>query len=109
MTLKQQIAADAAVFFNAGEFAESATYNGTSIEVIPEIGQTLQPGNTVDSDGTSARALFWVKAADVAAPDSGDMIVHDGKEWQVVRIAESDGTVHYLECIGDVSPYRLGR
>lgn len=107
MALKQQIAADIAVFFN--EFAEPATYNGANIDVIPEIGQTLQPGNTVDSDGTSSRALFWVKAADVSAPDSGDLIVYDGKEWQVVRVAESDGAAHCLECIGDVSPYRIGR
>ena len=53
MSLKSQIAADAAIFFNPDEFGESATYNGDPITVIPEIGATLQVGNTIDTDGSA--------------------------------------------------------
>lgn len=109
MNFKDQMAVDAAVFFNAAEFGEAATYNGDPVTVVPEIGATLQPGNTIDTDGSSDRALFWVKAADVASPESGDVIEHNAKTWDVIRIVATDSAAHCLECIGARSPYRLGR
>lgn len=109
MNFKDQMAADAAVFFNAAEFGEAATYNGDPVTVVPEIGATLQPGNTVEPDGSSDRAIFWVKVADVASPESGDVIEHNTKSWDVIRIVATDSAAHCVECIGARSPYRLGR
>jgi len=104
MSLKTQMAADiSAVFFNASEFAETVTYNGTSITAIPEIGESNQKGNEYSSDGSSDRAEFCVKVANVADPVPGDVIVYSGKSWTVARVLESDANMHRVLCTGSQS------
>jgi len=107
MTLKSQMAADAAIFFNLNEFGEAATYNGSTVTVIPEIGATLQNGNTIDTTGFSNRAVFCVPVASVPHPSGTDTIIHAGKTWYVVRVLESDSVSHRIECVGTVAPHRL--
>lgn len=109
MSLKTQIEADSTVFFNADDFAEAVLYNGQAVVAVPELGATLQRGNTIDSDGVSDRALFWLKVSDVAEPEPGDEVTHNNKTWTVLRLVESDSASHCVECVGQVSPYRLGR
>ena len=100
------MAADADVFFNQDEFADPATYNGDSIKIVPEIGLTLQSGDTIQSNGSSDRAVFYIKTTDVSDPAGGDLISHKGKNWEVVRLIESDETTHSVECVSNVSPHR---
>lgn len=111
MNFKEQLAADvSAVFFNPDEFAESVTYRSgyagavQSILAIPEIGEDNVQGNTFASDGSSARAFFWLRAADVPQPEPPDVIVHAGVEWNVARISESAEGMHKVECVGSESP-----
>lgn len=105
MTLKDQIAADVAIFFNTDEFAEQVTYNGVSILVVPEIGETNQRGNGIVSDGRSDKAYFWVEVSEVPNPVAGDTISHLSKTWSVVRVAEGDGGMYKLECVANESPW----
>lgn len=99
MTLKTQMAADAAaVFMNENEFADRATYNGASIPVVAEPGPDKMSGNTFTSDGQADRAVFWVRETDVSEPEEGDEIIHKNKEWRVARVLESGGGMHKLEC-----------
>lgn len=107
MTLKTIIAADAAIFFNVDECGEPATYNGSPITVIPKIGATLQPGDLVNNDGTTSRAVFILNVSEVPAPVSNDKIVHNGITWTMVKKGPSDSVMHQLECVSSISPHRL--
>lgn len=109
MSLKDVMAADAAIFFNSNEFAEAATYNGVQIDVVPEIGAELQDGNAVEKEGSADRAIFWVKKSDVSSPKAGDVIVFESKTWRVVRLISTDAVMHSVECVGRISPHQLGR
>lgn len=104
MSLKTQMAADlSAVFFNTSEFAETVTYNDTSITAIPEIGESNQKGNEFSTDGSADRAEFFIMVADIADPVPGDVIVHYSKTWTVVRVLESDSAMHRVLCTGSQS------
>jgi len=96
------------IFLAEGGPGESATYNGTTIMVLPEIGQTLQSGNNVNSEGSSDRAVFGVAVTDVSLPAANDKIVHSGKTWTVARILSTDSAMHRVECSANFSPYRRG-
>ncbi|MHC1758320.1 MAG: hypothetical protein AB9917_02180 [Negativicutes bacterium] len=109
MNFKDQMAADAAVFFNINEFGEAATYNGDPVTVVPEIGATLQPGTGLDSTGNSDRASFWVLKSEISAPKETDQIVHDGITWTAYKIGETDNVMHRVECSSRVVPHQWGR
>ena len=87
MNFKEQIAADAAIFFNQNEFAEPATYNGKAIFVIPEIGEGQNRG---EPDQRRDMAYFEILKTDISYPKQGDVLVHDGIEWEFAEIAAID-------------------
>lgn len=92
MTLKTQMAADVpAVFLNASEHAEAATYtpsggSGRAITVVLEehelIGTTGQP----DGRGIPRRATIWASSdptTGIATPLEGETIVAAGVTWRI--------------------------
>lgn len=104
MSLKTQMTADiSAVFFSIDEFAESVTYNGSTIIAVPELGETNRKGNEFSSDGSADRATFHVKATDVPSPAAGDEITFNGVTWAVARVLESDANMHTLLCTANNS------
>lgn len=89
MTLRDQIAADLpAIFYNEDEHAEQATYNGASILVVEDGGQsrtTNVPGVYVP--GMSIRVM----ATDVPAAKPGDKVLLRAVTWYVATPPISDG------------------
>lgn len=95
-TFTDQIAADMAVFFNADEFAEAATYQGSEILVVEaEVGErdTGVPGFTVP-----LYAIF-VKASDVARPKAGDAVTFRGVSCTVAPYPKSEGGIWRVELL----------
>lgn len=45
-----------------------------------------------------ANKLFFIKSADVASPNRGDVLVHGSDNWQVVDIQSAEGH-HELRCL----------
>ena len=105
MTLKDQMTADMATFFNADEFAETIVYAGASIVAIVDIGVSNESGTEFGSDGRSDRGQVIVKASDVAAPKTGDVIVMRGETWRVAQLVSSDGYTHTLSLTGRSRPW----
>jgi len=81
MTFKDHLATDLAnIFFNDSEFAETATYNGKQIEIIPDatmLQSTSVPGVIVPG------MTVYVRADQQAKCKQGDKIVHDGNTYYV--------------------------
>lgn len=95
-----------AVFFDPDNgIAEPATYNGTSVDVLPEIGSTGVKGNVITMEGTADRAVFGIKVSDINNPKPGDKIVHDAKTWYVSNMVSTDGVLIRLACVGNESVY----
>lgn len=95
-TFTDQIADDFAVFFNADEFAEAATYQGADVLVVEaEVGErdTGSPGFTVP--------LFavFVKATDVARPKAGDAVTFRGVSCTVAPFPQSEGGLWRVELL----------
>lgn len=97
MSLADDIAADlTAHHFNTDEFAESVTYNGTTIAAVVEYGE--DPATPKSYAGAGARsqverADLWVKVADVARPAYRDTVVIGGRTWYVRGVLSGDGFV----------------
>lgn len=100
MTFKERLARNINVFFNLNEFAETVMYNGNSIVVVPNLGSDLEDGNIVGYHGTSARAIFYLKAVEVPIPRHGDILTYNGEDWTVVQVVYSKGGVHKIACTG---------
>ena len=99
------LAGDVEIFFD--EFSEPATYSGIPIQVIPEIGSNWQKGGPVASDGVAGTAFFSVRESDVADPQGGDVIAYKSKNYTVLRVIETDGLIHKVECtFAESSIYR---
>lgn len=107
MSIKSQIVADVDIFFNIDEFAEEATYNGKDILVIPKIGEGQSSKKPFENASRYVDAYFSIMASDVPDPEIGDVLVHNGKEWQFATIAETDGVIHRLRFTGDESAILL--
>lgn len=95
MNFKEQMAADAAIFFNQNEFAEPVKYNGKSIFVIPEIGEGFNRGQP---DPRRGMAFFDVQKVDISDPKTGDVILYDNKEWEFAEIISTDEISHTIKC-----------
>lgn len=94
MTLKAQMAADAAIFFNADEFGEYVTYNGVEIIAIADIGEGIQRGQ-VNNNGQAG--YFEVQKTDVPNPKVHDIIIDSrGRSWKVNEISAEDETSFVL-------------
>ncbi len=98
------------VFFDPDDGnPEAATYNSIAVNVLPEIGRTLQNGNAIEQVGTSDRAIFGVRIADVAEPKANDVIIHKGKTWRFARLVSSEAGLHRIECVSNMNPHNLRR
>ena len=100
MSLKDQMAADAAIFFNTNEFGEQVLYNGVKITAIVDIGEGIRRSQT---ENRGITGYFEVKKADVPNPEVGDIIVADGVEWSFIEIASSDSISYVLKFIANGS------
>ena len=76
MTLKTQMLADQAVFFNTSEFAFAATYTVAETSVSSSINVIFVPGEdlTQFTGGKSAVSLMAVKKSDVSHPAVYDTV-----------------------------------
>lgn len=89
-------AADLAVFFNTGEFAESGTYRagGTgdpeTVSVIPDLG--TRRGDLHGADIVTNGATFLVRVSDIASPASGDTLVIGATTYTFQGTPELDYT-----------------
>jgi hypothetical protein len=100
MTLKAQIEADNAIFFNENEFAVAAVYNshdGTivsaSISVIIDLDADL--GGT--DFGAAEYASVWLKLSDVPRPAIYDKLTIGAREYTVrTRAAGAQGVVRVM-------------
>ena len=94
MSFEDMLQSDMAATFTGGEFAESITYQGKSVQGVA-VHNPLEP---FEVDGTRARTIVvTVARADVAAVDVGADIIacpeHPGGtpvDWRVVEIEASD-------------------
>lgn len=94
MTFKSQISADLEnVFFNADEFAEAITYNGTEILAIEADGFQM---NTGAPGVTLPTRTIMVRQADVPTAKVGDVVQMDGQTWHVGPGPQIDGGVWTL-------------
>jgi hypothetical protein len=109
MSLKDQMAADAAIFFNVGEIAELATYQGVQIIGILDYDNGQLSGNPYNNEGQSAKGLYYISVVDIAKIGAelsrtegqeilgGDQIVHAGTIWYVFRVRAIEGGICTIE------------
>ena len=100
---------DSVLFDPEDGFSEAVTYNGNSIYALPEIGLSLQKGNSINTDGTSDRAVFGIRTADVSTPKAGDVVVHNGKTWRFVRLISTEAGMSRAEFASNMSPHNARR
>lgn len=77
------------VFTDTTEFAESVTYTtaaGSGSTITP-----VRVEQVFSITDNKANLLFYVTAADVAAPEKCDRITVSGLDWQVVDVQSVDG------------------
>ncbi len=100
MTLKNDIAADADVFYDTDEFGQSMTYNGTEIVGVIESGSERME-NMVASPALQVR----VRQVDVPAPAVDDRVVTDGRTYRVGEGGYLEGVDWLLPLIPDYNEY----
>jgi hypothetical protein len=98
MTFASQIAADLGVFFNTDEFAESATYNGTSILAVED---EVSERNTGQPGFASPLFAVFIKAADVPRPKGGDTVVFRSVRCRVGQFPVAQGALWRIELLQD--------
>lgn len=96
MTFKTQLAADASVFFNTGEFAETATLRTTEgIEHAVSIVRTGQVERMTIEPGQADQDTFEIpRSSSYCLSPNTEIITQDGVVWQVepgVRLDEVIG------------------
>ena len=94
MSLRTQITADDAVYFNTGDFADSATYtdalgNTTSVTVVSE-GETIQQRQDEKGIIQVRENRFHLKISEAASPQVNGTITHDGVVWPIVGLDGKD-------------------
>ena len=99
MGFKEQVLKDKATLYNKQELAEDVTYNGVTITVVPNLGSDLVDGNVINTtQGTTARAIFYIQEKDVPIPYRGDTIIRTGEEWSVAQVVYSKFGEHKVLC-----------
>lgn len=97
MTLKTDMTDDLDVFFDTDEFAETITYNSTSISAVVEYGEKFDERSGL----VVATAEIEVKVSDVADPADDDTAVIGSNTWYYDRILSGDGYVWKLQFVRD--------
>lgn len=96
---------DLTVYFNTDEFAETVTYNGSSVTALFRYKRNLDvDAGTDNSDTTMAKAELMVKVSDVASPAYRDTIIVSSVTWRVKNIEYGDGYVWKLNLYQDERP-----
>lgn len=104
MTLRERISADMAQILT-GEFAEDVTIGGRTVKAVVSREPAPEPGNEIASDGSSARAVVYVAAADYPSPARGDLLTDaSGVVWKVVRSSPLPGLSRAV-CVSDENPW----
>lgn len=100
MTLKDDIASDASVFYDTDEFGETMTYNGSEIVGVIESGSE-RVENMVASPALQVRA----RQSDVPEPAVDDRVVYDDRTYRVGEGGYLEGFDWVLPLIVDYNEY----
>jgi len=95
MTFSDQIVSDLSqVFYNASEFAESATYTPRtgSPSTVTVIRQDQDASLNTESPGD--RAEIRIRTSELTTPNIGDQITMGGDTWQVIEILGGGPSEH---------------
>lgn len=93
------------VFFDTDEFAQSVTYNGTSIDALVEYGVDLtQSFNDGWQKSGASLVTIEVKASDVPSPAYQDAVIIGATTYAVSNVKSGDGYTWMLELITDERP-----
>ena len=86
MTLKTDMTADLAVFFNTDEFAEAITYipSGGEVVSITAIPEEIDPSIMAEAPPADSMILH-VKTAEVSNPQRGDTFTISAETWYLVE------------------------
>lgn len=95
-TLKEQLNADMAVFFDTDEFGEAATYAGTDIVVV---GAETSERQTGAPGFITPLFSVYIKASDVARPKAGDAVTFRGVTCRVAPYPVSDGGMWRVDLV----------
>ena len=105
MTLKTQIEDDLDIFLNTDEFAETISYNGSSISAIFSSKKNLDNDTEVKGGDTSmAKAILIVKVSDIASPAYRDTVIRSNVTWKIRDIEFGDGYIWKLNIYRDERP-----
>lgn len=96
MTLKEQMAADNAVFFNTDEFADETTYTPASGDalVIDYIDDSQSPGIMPDIVPADEKTILVPSAG--LSPQKGDQFLIDGESWHLSQVIEKEAGIFRL-------------
>jgi hypothetical protein len=104
MSFKDQMLADNAVFFNTGEFGESATYliKATSVSVTTVVVFSRNESlSSWDAGGQAEFAQAHIQKSAVSKPQRYDTLTIDGETWTVESVMESDSVSHLVRLSRD--------
>jgi len=100
MTFKTQMASDLPVFFEADEFAETGTYNGSDIDIIVE-----DQGSEEDANSVFDYLDVLVQASDVATVTyRTDTLVYDALTWKYPKVLGAEMNTIRLRWICNQRP-----
>ncbi len=108
MGLREQMLADLDnIFFTEEAGVESITLNGEETVGIPKFG--TGEIRQVNAENRHEMAYWTLKKSEIlritgrSELQEGDIIGHDGKEWQYNSLTRSDGLVQKVYCICEES------
>lgn len=104
MTFSSQTESDLGEFFNTNEFAESALYNGSEVDIV-----VLRRGQDEDSNSIFDVLEVEMKLSDVSTLTySVDSLVYDSLTWKYPRLMEISDLTLKVRFIRNQRP-RIGK
>lgn len=92
MTLKEDIAADLGVFFDADEFAEEHKVEGRVILCVVDTCRVQALSGGAEKGLSEADLVLYAKTADLPKrKPAGELLRVDGRDFEVGRWDEEDG------------------
>lgn len=92
MTLKEDIAADLGVFFDADEFAEEHKVEGRVILCVVDTCRVQALRGGAEKGLSEADLVLYAKTADLPKrKPAGELLRVDGRDYEVGRWDEEDG------------------
>lgn len=107
MSFAEDITADLAVIFDPEEAGAEVVYTPKSgaplnINAVVLYGQDLDNADWGTALEATARA--WVRSADIAEPEAGDVLNAEGVDWTVIRRLGKFPGYWKLQLTSDVRP-----